>query len=198
MKNLNRFATLQLLVATAVAFPSAEPQKVGTTEKVVNVSISGGYQTVAADRGRPVVLIAAALGVKDEVFRDAFSRVHPAPGGREPDPRDVNRNKQVLLAALSKFGITNERLDQVSNFYRCRPGEMWRYQPAEIAVTMVGNSVKQVSVVRSGFGYSSKPTLSIPGHPEIRLDVTLSFGKDFATNGSIKQVTVAGKSHTLP
>jgi hypothetical protein len=46
----------------------------------VPVVFSGGHDTVVVDRGRPVVLIAAALGVPDEVFREAFSHVRPASG----------------------------------------------------------------------------------------------------------------------
>ncbi len=188
MNLLDRLVTMQLLMVAAVAFPAA-PALQSDVQKV-KLQISGGYQTVGVDRGRPVILIAAALGVKDEVFRDAFSGVHPEPGGREPDPREVNRNKSVLMQALSKYGVTNENLDRVSNYYRYRPGEMWRYQPAEIEAEIVGSQVVRVTVTRGGAGYSSKPVLTIPGHHEIKLEVTMSYGTDFTTNGSIKQVRV--------
>ena len=49
---------------------------------------SGGTDTDPRDRGRPVVLVANGLGVTPEVFRDAFSGVHPAgpnSGGPTPD-----------------------------------------------------------------------------------------------------------------
>ena len=77
----------------------------------VPVEFSGGHETDPRDGGRPVVLIAAALGVAPEVFRDAFSQVRPARGGREPEPAQVRQNKSVLMKALGKHGITNEKLD---------------------------------------------------------------------------------------
>src|SRR4051812_1064265 len=94
----------------------------------VQLVFAGGYQTEARDQGRPVLLIANALGVTPEVFREAFSRVKPAPAGTEPDEAEVQRNKAVLLGALSRYGVTNETLDRVSNYYRYRPGEgrIWR------------------------------------------------------------------------
>ena len=49
--------------------------------KHVAVVFSGGHETDGRDGGRPVILIAAALKVKPEVFRAAFSGVHPARGG---------------------------------------------------------------------------------------------------------------------
>jgi hypothetical protein len=41
-------------------------------EAKVPVTFSGGHETDPQDRGRPVVLVAGALGVKPEVFRKAF------------------------------------------------------------------------------------------------------------------------------
>ncbi len=49
----------------------------------------------------PVALIAAALGVESQVFRDAFSGVHPA-RGRGPTDAEARANKQVLMAALGQ------------------------------------------------------------------------------------------------
>ncbi len=49
-------------------------------ERKVPVTFSGGHGTDPRDYGRPVVLIAAALKVKPEVFRKAFSGVRPARG----------------------------------------------------------------------------------------------------------------------
>src|SRR5579862_3361570 len=63
------------------------------------VTLSGGHETELRDHGRPVVLIAAALGVPPETFREAFSHVMPARAGEEPDPDQVQRNKRALLSA---------------------------------------------------------------------------------------------------
>ena len=65
------------------------------------VIFRGGYETNPVDRGRPVALIAAALGVETEVFRQAFSGVTPA-HGRGPSEAEAQVNKKVLLDALGK------------------------------------------------------------------------------------------------
>lgn len=82
-----------------------------------------GHDTDPRDHGRPVVLVAAALGVTPEVFRDAFSPVHPAePGSGGPTDAEARANKAALMSALGKFGVTDEKLNEVSNFYRYPPG----------------------------------------------------------------------------
>src|SRR5438128_6546776 len=75
----------------------------GEQEKVMEapVKFEGGFETDRRDGGRPVVLIAAALGVSDDVFRKAFSGVTPAAGGREPEPEQVRKNKEALLRVLT-------------------------------------------------------------------------------------------------
>ena len=157
----------------------------------IRVEVRGGFETDRRDRGRPVVLVAAALGVPDQVFRDAFSHVRPAPAGQEPDRHQVDLNKQALLNALAKFGVTNERLDEVSNYYRYNPGrgEMWRSRPAKVSVTIDRGAVTKISIEDGGAGFSSPPTLTVPGYPKIKLSVKLSYGKKFDSNGSIQSVT---------
>ena len=81
---------------------------------------SGGRETDAHDGERPAVLVAAALGVKPKVFRDAFRGVTPARGG-PPSSRAARRNKAALLKVLGPHGVTNNRLDQVSDHYRYQP-----------------------------------------------------------------------------
>lgn len=46
-------------------------------ETIVPVTFSGGHEIGKNDYGRPVALIAAALEVEPEVFREAFSGVTP-------------------------------------------------------------------------------------------------------------------------
>ena len=78
---------LLTIVMTAVATISthAEPEALLKDATRVPVVFSGGRETEGVDHGRPVVLIAAALGVKPEVFREAFTHVHPAgPGSGGP------------------------------------------------------------------------------------------------------------------
>ncbi len=168
----------------------AQASAQGNVAKEWAVSLSGGHSTDQRDHGRPVVLVAGGLGVKPEVFREAFSHVTPAPGGREPDPRQVQENKQALLSRLGQFGVTNELLDRVSNYYRYRPqqGELWPTKEAKIEATVVNGKLMGFKVVDGGSGYSSAPTISVAGHPEVQVEVVLTYGKDLKKNGSISEV----------
>ena len=161
-------------------------------EEKIKLTVIGGHETDPRDRGRPVVLIGNALGVTPEVFREAFSHVKPAPAGSEPEPAQVNRNKAALLGALSRYGVTNDMLDRVSNYYRYQPGSghLWPTTPATAFATIKNGAVTSISIPEAGAGYSSLPKISVLGHPEIALKATLAFGRDLKTNGSLSAITV--------
>ncbi len=163
-------------------------------ERTLPVTFSGGHDTDPKDNGRPVVLVAAGLGVKPEVFRDAFRGVNPARNGR-PTREEVRRNKDVLLKALGPHGVTNERLDEVSDHYRYRRerGELWPTTPAKAHAVVVDGKVTRIVVTDGGAGYSSPPVATIEGMDGVRLTVTLSFGTDLRKNGAVKSVDVAAK-----
>jgi hypothetical protein len=176
---------MKFLIAAFLAFAprlllaQAPPDDSGTK---VDVTFSGGHDTVGEDRGRPVILIAAALKVPDQVFRDAFKGVHPAgPGSGGPTDEEARANKRVLMDALSPYGVTDERLNEVSNYYRYRrsAGEMWRNAPA-----------KAFATVRNGVVTSVTITVTVPGITPVSLTPTLSFGTDFAKNGAIKEIKI--------
>jgi len=156
------------------------------------VVIDGGYQIEGVDMGRPVRLIAAALKVKPEVFREAFSNVRPERGAGGPSPALARENKSVLLKALGKHGVTNERLDEVSDFYRYRPGrdELWKHSPAFVEAVVVNNEVTELKIVRPGSGYSSEPKISIIGYENLNIKTTLRFTSDLKTNGSLASVSI--------
>jgi hypothetical protein len=160
----------------------------------VPVKFSGGHETDRRDRGRPVVLIAAGLGVSPDVFRDAFSHVRPAPAGTRPDPDQVRRNKEALMDALGPHGVTNDRLDEVSNYYRYvrSRGEMWRTKPAAAYAEVKDGKIVRFVVTKGGAGYSSPPTVSVPGF-DVPAKVELSFGKKLETNGAVKAITLASE-----
>jgi len=164
-------------------------------EGAPEVKISGGYDTEGQDRGRPVVLIAAGLGVPPQVFREAFSHVHPAPAGREPDPQQVRQNKAALMNALAKYGVTNESLDRVSNYYRYNRsrGEWWPYRPAKISAIVSGGKIAGFKVTDPGAGYSSPPTVTVEGRSDIVGVAVLSFSRDLAKNGSIASVRLSAR-----
>ncbi|MCA9442283.1 MAG: hypothetical protein KC964_15880 [Candidatus Omnitrophica bacterium] len=167
------------------------------SEGRVRVGLSGGHETNPVDKGRPVILIAAALGVEPEVFREAFSGVRPAPGGTHPDRERVRKNKEVLMKALGPYGITNDRLDTVSNYYRYNPGrgEMWPTDEATAYAIVEGGMITGFEVTDGGSGYSSPPKVTVPGFEGIFVEAQLAFGKDFETNGSISSIVLKSQTH---
>ena len=155
----------------------------------VPVVFSGGHETDPRDHGRPVVLIAGALGVPPEVFRDAFSHVHPANPEKGPGPAEAQANKAALLATLGKYGVTNERLDQVSDYYRYvgRRNELWPTQPAAAYAMVQNGKIVSYEIVNGGAGYTSNPDITVPGFPGDRI-AELAYGNSFETNGSIRSI----------
>lgn len=153
---------------------------------------SSGHETDPRDGGRPVVLVAAGLGVKPEVFREAFRGVTPARGG-PPTGAQARANKEALLKVLGPLGITNERLDEVSDYYRYQPqrGELWKHAEAKGYAVVEAGKVKQLVITEPGRGYSTPPQATIEGMEKVALKVTLQFDKELAKNGSIKAVEVA-------
>jgi hypothetical protein len=186
-----------LLILSALAVAGSAGRVTASDEEKIRLTLSGGHVTDARDRGRPVVLIAHALGVTPDVFRDAFSHVHPAPRGVDPDPAEVRRNKAALLGALASYGVTNDLLDRVSDYYRYPPGSdrLWPTKPATAYVTMTGGAVGAVTVVEPGSGYSSLPEVLVPGHPEIALKATLAFGRDLGKNGAVASISLDGSAN---
>jgi len=176
-----------LFLAVLTSFPflvSAQPAA-APTETHVPVIFSGGHDTVGVDKGRPVILIAAALKVEPEVFRKAFSGVHPAHTDGGPTDEEARANKKVLMDALSPYGVTDDRLNEVSNYYRYRrdKDELWKTVPATAYATVVNGVVTGFVITNPGSGYSSPPTISLQGMDDPHVVATLAFGTDFAKNG---------------
>ncbi|MCU1513296.1 MAG: hypothetical protein JWO10_386 [Microbacteriaceae bacterium] len=175
---------LALAGCSAASAPASDSSTSSTTA-AITVSISGGFDTKAVDNGRPVVLVAAALGVPEDVFRLAFSGVTPAAGGEAPGSAQVGLNKAALLKVLAPYGITNDQLDAASNFYRYSGtmGETWPHSAA--TATIVGDAV---TITNAGSGYTSAPVITLPDGRTAT--ATISYGKDTATNGSITGITI--------
>lgn len=158
----------------------------------VAVVFSGGHETEGRDRGRPVVLIAAALGVPEEVFREAFTHVHPARNGQGPTDAEARANKKALMDALAPYGVTDQRLNEVSNYYRYRreEGEMWPTQSAAAYALIKDGKITGFEIVDGGSGYSSPPQVSIPGMEKITPTAQLAFSKEFDNNGAVTAIAL--------
>jgi hypothetical protein len=160
-------------------------------ETEVPLVFSGGHETDPQDHGRPVVLVAAGLGVKPEVFRKAFSGVHPARDGR-PSADEQRRNKTALMKVLGPLGITNDRLDEVSNYYRYRSdsGKLWKHKAAAGYAVVDSGKVTKIVVTEPGAGYSSPPKATIEGMDKVELKVKVQFVEDLKKNGAVESVDV--------
>jgi hypothetical protein len=157
----------------------------------VPVAITGGHDIGKEDHGRPCVLIAAALGVKTEVFREAFSGVTPAKNGR-PSADEARKNKEALMKVLGPFRVTNDRLDEVSNYYRFKPqdGELWKHTEAKAHAVIEDGKVVKVVVDEAGSGYTTPPKVTIKGFEKVEFAVDLRFDKDLKKNGAIKSIEI--------
>jgi hypothetical protein len=186
--------TLALRIFLAAMVLSAAPTLRAQSDSKSRVPLvfSGGHETDPRDCGRPVALIAAALGVPSDVFREAFSHVRPAPAGTEPDPRQERANKDALMDALGKYNVTNRRLDTVSNYYRYvrRRGELWPTKAAKGYAVVENGKITSFVITNGGSGYSSPPTVSIPKMGRVSAKVELSFSKTFEKNGAVSAVTL--------
>ena len=128
----------------------------------------GGHDTEGVDRGRPVILIAAALNVPPAVFREAFTHVKPAGPGQHPEEAQVRLNKQALMERLAPYGVTDDRLNEVSNYYRYRrdSGELWRHVDAAGFAMIKGGKVVSVTITNPGAGYSLAAHGFLAGRPD--------------------------------
>ena len=178
-----------LVYAQSSTSPSA-PATADETQ--IAVTFNGGHDTEGVDKGRPVILIASALNVPPEVFRKVFSGVKPAGPGQQPQEDQVRKNKQVLLEGLGPYGVTDDRLNEVSNFYRYRrsEGEVWRHTDATAVATVRNGVVTAITITNPGAGYSSSPTITVPGVGDVNATVSLSYGTDLDKNGSIKEIAL--------
>jgi hypothetical protein len=183
-----KLLTCSLIAAFAATFAQAQTAALPSSVTRVPVTFSGGHETDPRDHGRPVVLIGSALGVTADVFRQAFSNVHPAgPGSGGPTHAEAQANKTALMSALGKYGVTNDRLDEVSNFYRYPPGsrDLWQHTPAVANALVKNGIVTGFEVVSGGAGYTTPPSVTVPGIPGATAQVTLAFGKKLSSNGSV-------------
>jgi hypothetical protein len=161
-------------------------------EAKVPLTLSGGHETDSKDHGRPVVLVAGALGVKPEVFREAFSGVTPA-RDRPPTGDEARRNKEALMKVLKPYNVTNDRLDEVSNYYRYQPqkGEMWPTAAAEGYAVVEDGKIKKIVVTKPGVGYSSPPKVTVKGFEKVPLVATVEYVRELKKNGAIKAIQIA-------
>jgi hypothetical protein len=187
-----------LFVAVLLVTSTTSCSKSGTGPPTINgptehgsVRFVNGFETDPRDHGRPVQLIGAALGVSPDIFRAAFSRVIPA-GPGPPTPFRTRANKKVLMDALAKHGVTNERLDEASDYYRYRPqsGELWTHTPATATAILQHGNITGFKITNTGSGYNTAPAIQVNGFDDLKIKATIEFGTDLKTNGKITALTI--------
>jgi hypothetical protein len=111
----------------------------------------------------------------------------------EPDPAQVQRNKAALLAVLAPYGVTNERLDTVSDYYRYQGGEgqTWTRRAATARAVVRDGKVVSVRLLGGGAGYSSTPKVTVPGVPGAVVKAVVGYGTDLPGNGGVTTLKVA-------
>jgi len=164
-----------------------------TAERTVPVSFTGGFAIGANDYGRPVPLYAAMLGVTPTVFRAAFAGVRPD-GAHAPTGAQQQANKAALMSVLAAYDVTNDRLDEVANYYRfdSSRGQTWPQRSAHAEAVVSGGRVIAIRILDAGVGYTQAPTATVPGYPNATLTASVAFTSSFATNGHVSAVTIAG------
>jgi hypothetical protein len=109
----------------------------------------------------------------------------------EPNPIQVKLNKDALLDVLGPYGVTNDYLDEVSNYYRYNhsAGETWPQTPATAEIIMTDGVVTGVEITNPGSGYTSIPVITIL-NSDVTATATISFTTDFSSNGSITSIVL--------
>jgi len=94
--------------------------------------------------------------------------------------------------------VTNDRLDEVSNYYRYRPqaGELWPTKPAKAYALVEEGKIKKVVVTEPGAGYSSPPKVAVKGFEKVQLEAKVKFETDLKKNGGIESIGVAKEKPT--
>ncbi len=96
------------------------------------------------------------------------------------------------MKVLGPYKVTNERLDDVSDYYRYRPqkGELWPTTPAKAYAVVDDGKIKKIVVTQPGSGYSSPPTAVVKGFEKIRLAAKVKYETDLKKNGGVESVEV--------
>jgi len=188
-----KFSSLLICLYLISAIGNMPQPSLRAAEKEIPVTFSGGHDIGRNDFGRPVALIAAALKVEPDVFREAFSGVTPAKG-RGPSGDEARRNKAALLKVLSPHGVTNERLDEVSNYYRYQPqrDQLWPTTAAKAHAVVEDGKIKRIVVTNPGSGYCTPPQVKVAGIDGVEFKVKLDLTTDLKKNGAIASVEVLG------
>jgi len=72
-------------------------------------------------------------------------------------------------------------------------GGIWRNEPAVANALVKAGHVIGYEVVGGGAGYTSPPTVQVPGIKDVAATVKLSFSQKFESNGSVSAIAISPK-----
>jgi hypothetical protein len=78
-----------------------------------------------------------------------------------------------------------------------RGQEVWRVTFATAYATVKDGVVTRITIINPGSGRSSEPNVSVPGIPEVHVTAMRAFGKDFAKNGSFRNLPSARRNRLV-
>ena len=96
------------------------------------------------------------------------------------------------MKVLAPLKVTNERMDEVANYYRFRPqkGELWPTKPAEAYAVVDGGKIKKIVVTKPGSGYNTPPKATIEGFKIVRLEAKVKYDTNLKKNGGVESVEI--------
>lgn len=124
-----------------------------------------------------------------------------APQANDASPQPLGTSlgarRTLILRAISTrldlshppHGVTNERLDEASDYYRYRPqnGELWTHADAAGYAVVANGRMQRIVLTSPGAGYSSPPVATVDVNGvNTSLKVTVKFEKDLKKNGSVQ------------
>jgi len=147
----------------------------------VMVTVSGGHEIPDTDKGQPLELIGGLLGITGAQARDSFYY---------PFPKDGNLNdwNALFLEQLEYYGLRVDELDIALIRYLPTTEGVWNYTHADLRAIIENNVVVGFEIIDGGRGYTSQPTITVEGYDDVGVEMTISYTKDFETNGAITDI----------
>lgn len=187
-----------MMVAVAIVFfgsllvynntRDTKPQVPDDAAGRVVVEFSGGRETQPEDNGHPVTLIANALDITPQVFREAFFQF--VPDAENTDTDGWKQHLPEMMKILGPHGVTEARLTEVLDYYAGTRagGATWPLEPAIAWATVKDGKITGFEVTTGGAGYNSPPTVNVAGHDTSGVKAELSGSNSLKQNGAVSGI----------
>ncbi len=94
------------------------------------------------------------------------------------------------MKSLGTQGVSNDRLDEVSDYYRFQPqsGKIWTHKPAKAHALIVDGKIERIVVTDPGHGYCSAPKIVVLAMRKRSLKSSSSSRRISKRMGAIKEI----------